>query len=473
MFIMGCGSEVKKPSLRFREDGKLKILQITDTHLDSADVKDNAETYETLRAVIEQEKPDVMVLTGDIIWHYSFAPWKEFADFIDSYHTPWCLVMGNHDHESGEPAEIFKFLETYPYFVGSRGPEDIDGEGNYVLPVTAHDGDKPAALLYCFDSHCSSFDNTYGLYDWIHDNQIQWYRHQSASFTAANGGKPLPALAFFHIPLEEHAYAIKDKFMVGGPIFDPEDIGGKMMNSGVAVAFAECGDVKGAFVGHSHDNDFIGLFCDIAMGFGRCSGRRYGEDLGVRVIELYESPSAKFDTWIRTPTERQLVYYYPSAINGEDESSLEMMPALDVKPVEHGLAYDYWKFSRSYPKFDHSSAISHSTGTMKEIDLPDADHYMYEFRTIVDFPESGVYRIKTVTDDESQLFIDGKLVVLNMNEGGFIESEKVALEKGFHEVRIVYCEYTYGQQCHIFYSTKDTFETEITPDMMYLPVEGE
>ena len=35
-------------------------------------------------------------------------------------------------------------------------------------------------------------------------DQIEWYRKQSKHFAEKNGGNPVPALAFFHIPLIEY-----------------------------------------------------------------------------------------------------------------------------------------------------------------------------------------------------------------------------------------------------------------------------
>ena len=44
-------------------------------------------------------------------------------------------------------------------------------------------------------------------YAWFTFDQVNWYRSQSAAYTERNGGKPLPALAFFHIPLPEYNQA--------------------------------------------------------------------------------------------------------------------------------------------------------------------------------------------------------------------------------------------------------------------------
>lgn len=55
---------------------------------------------------------------------------------------------------------------------------------------------QPAALLYCLDSHDYSTIPSIDGYGWFTQEQVGWYRARSAAYTAANGGKPLPALAF-------------------------------------------------------------------------------------------------------------------------------------------------------------------------------------------------------------------------------------------------------------------------------------
>jgi hypothetical protein len=65
------------------------------------------------------------------------------------------------------------------------------------------------------------------------------------------------------------------------------------------TAMLECKDVMGIFVGHDHDNNYIGCLNNICLAYGNVTGREcYGRiGRGARVIELYEG-KRKFDTWI-------------------------------------------------------------------------------------------------------------------------------------------------------------------------------
>lgn len=67
-FAIGISAERSHPSLRFNEDGKFRILQVADLQ-DNAVLNPVAKDF--LKAAIENEKPDLIVLTGDNFAGYS------------------------------------------------------------------------------------------------------------------------------------------------------------------------------------------------------------------------------------------------------------------------------------------------------------------------------------------------------------------------------------------------------------------
>jgi hypothetical protein len=116
--------------------------------------------------------------------------------------------------------------------------------------------------------------------------------------TAKNGGEPLPALAFFHIPLPE--YTEIDKQTTIGNVL--EKVCPAPLNSGLFTSMCECKDVMGTFVGHDHTNNYIGCLHNICLAYGYVSGKHasrhnHSTGCGVRVIELFEG-ERKFDTWL-------------------------------------------------------------------------------------------------------------------------------------------------------------------------------
>jgi hypothetical protein len=197
------------------------------------------------------------------------------------------------------------YITKRPYSVSAKGPA-IKGVGNYIVEVSdGKKGKKSNFLLYFMDSHAYSTMEDVKGYGWFGNDQVEWYRKNSARYAKKNGG-PVPALAFFHIPLIEYASMISAKSKLVGTKSDNECPAA--LNSGLFLAMKESGDVMATFVGHDHDNDYIGNYCGIFLAYGRFSGSATTPGAnrepythlphGARVIELTAGEKG-FKTWIR------------------------------------------------------------------------------------------------------------------------------------------------------------------------------
>jgi hypothetical protein len=472
--LAGCSSPEpvqEKFRFTFNENGKFKIAQFTDLHWVHGKPT-VARTVETIKAVLAAEKPDIAIITGDIVYKLpNREPWSEFAAIFEEAKTPFAAVLGNHDAEGGTEitrSEIMDILLRSPYFVGEKGPENIHGTGNYVIPVYGKNK-KTEALLYCFDSNAYSTNPKVSGYDVIHFDQIEWYRRQSDRYTAANDGKPLPALAFFHIPFPEYWQVINGQNFVGT---NKEDPCPPDYNTGLFWSILDQQDVMGVFVGHDHNNDYIGMLGHVALAYGRVSGwEAYGEmERGARIIELYENEFV-FDTWISTPTDVEQFFNYPTTITSIDEETMTYLPAKNVKPAKHGVAYTYYEGRfRSVKGID--TAQKAGEGVMKNISILDApakDYFAYEFRTLIWIPERGVYSFYTISDDDSQIYIDGQLTVSKNWSSIAHVSGKVALDAGFHELKVLYYEDTAGQFLEVGYSNRKIRSQKLTDEILFLP----
>lgn len=454
------------------KDGKFRIAQFTDLHWTPRS-SGCAETKATICAVLKLEHPDIAILSGDVVTgDPGIEGWKAVIDIFDKAKVPFVVTMGNHDAEHMAKDSIYNLLLQSPYYIGVKGPEEIMGYGNCVVPIyNLNEKGKVEALLYCMDSNDYQLNKLYGAYDWIHYNQLAWYRRESELFTQKNGENPVPALVFFHIPLLEYNEIIGD-----GKTFGNNREGGvssSNINSGTFASFIEMKDVMGVFAGHDHDNDYLGINKGIALGYGRVTGKdAYGElTRGARIIELYEG-QFKFDTWITTSLGREETYYYPSGLNSEEEDTMEYSPAVNVLIPVRGVTYTYYegKCKRVAEMFSCNRV---KEGTMKNFSIkeaPIADHFAYDFRTLVQIPEKGVYRFYTFSDDGSVLYIDGKQVV--DNDGGHSGRRaegKIALEKGFHELHLLYFENYMGQELEVGLAGKNLPEAPLQDEMLFLP----
>ena len=301
-FLCVLPSMAKSDGLKFNKKNKFKIVQFTDVHwIYNNPASDEA--GECMVEVLDAEKPDLVVFTGDVIFA---KPAREALDkaleATVKRKIPFVVTWGNHDDEHDmNRKELSAYVAAKPGNLNTTA-EGVSGECNFVLPVKSADGTKDAALLYMFDSHSYSTVKEIRGYGWIKHDQVDWYNRTSKQFTAANGGTPLPALAFFHIPLPEFRDAIRNEsgFCVGTR---KEKVCAPEINSGLGNAMHKAGDVMGIFVGHDHVNDYVAEWKGILMGYGRYTGGNtvynglpHGN--GARVIEITEGSRA-IKTWIR------------------------------------------------------------------------------------------------------------------------------------------------------------------------------
>ncbi|KAF9815990.1 hypothetical protein IEO21_04240 [Rhodonia placenta] len=251
----------RAPPLHFSRDGRFKIMQIADLHfsVSSGSCRDTPLvpcagdnlTATLLGRWLDAERPDLVVFSGDQL-NGQGSSWDarsvlaKFARAVTDRGIPWAAVFGNHDDEDGESREAqVKYMQGLPYSLVQAGPKDLHGVGNYVLKVKSADASMTQLLtLYFLDSgaYSTGFWDWFGFfvpteYDWIHQDQINWFLQQSSwvdpierPFTPDSGkdlgdvwkrqaadqitpgakrlAKP-NALMFFHIPLQE-SYAAAD-----------------------------------------------------------------------------------------------------------------------------------------------------------------------------------------------------------------------------------------------------------------------
>lgn len=283
-------------SVSFNKDGKLKIVQFTDVHW-VAGKPETADAAANMNRILDEEKPDLVIYTGDIT---TGKPAKEGLDKafepVVSRGIPFAATFGNHDDE-----QDLTRTELYDYIKTKQGCLDAKAKGaDFVISVIPAGSDKAAAALYVMDSNAYSTIEGLKGYGWFRRDQVDWYARTSAGLTAANGGKPLPALAFFHIPVPEYneAASAENNILIGQR---GEKACSPAINTGMFAAMLEAGDVMGTFVGHDHVNNYVTPWHGILLCYGQFTGGKttYTDgSRGARVIELTAGERG-FRTWIR------------------------------------------------------------------------------------------------------------------------------------------------------------------------------
>ena len=203
--------------MKFNKDGKFKIMQITDIQ-EIYNV--SPDTLKLLEAAVEQEKPDLVIYTGDQIKGYGVTykgMGKELVNNVSKTidklikpvtkrNIPFAVTFGNHDRQVGisNKDQFEQIYKKYPSCVGEQA-EGIDGGGTCFLPIKSSNGTKDVFGIYLFDSGTDAKSGGYEPFD---TKIIEWYKKTRDEEKDKNGDY-LPSLVFQHIPMFEHYNVLK------------------------------------------------------------------------------------------------------------------------------------------------------------------------------------------------------------------------------------------------------------------------
>ena len=275
--VKATAGRQRKPVVRFRADGRLKIVQFTDIH-NGLRLDPRVET--DMGRLLDQEKPDLVVLTGDNVSTDQCSTAndlnqsiRELSRPMETRRIPWAAVFGNHDADTLTKLGVTKprMLAMYrelPHNVNPPDPRGVYGAGNGVLLVPGARGGRPALAVWLIDSNAYAPGTVAGQklggYDWIRLSQIAWYDATSRRIERQLGRK-LPGLMFMHICLPEFTTMVTSRVLVGvrDDLECPPSI-----NSGMFAALLDRGDVAGLYVGHDHYNSYEGNYYGLRMGYG-------------------------------------------------------------------------------------------------------------------------------------------------------------------------------------------------------------
>ncbi len=310
-----------KAPLRFDNNGKFKIMHVTDTHLEEYNVDDSVWL---IGDACDREQPDLVVITGDNVQNSDDAnQTKTLIDkLMNTFETrniPVAVTFGNHDSESGAMSreELMAYYNTFSVSYSVDDGEALSGCGTYNLPVFSSDGQRVKFNVWVFDS--GEYDEE-GYYGYVKKDQIEWYKATSDALKAANGGEIVYSLAFQHIIVPEIYDALKpagkttlfafEHIINDGEyyMFDPANVNygtlnetpcpGKQ-NDGQFDAMTEQGDVMAIFTGHDHTNAFGVHYkgIDITNSLStRYNGDAFSTQYGYRMLEIDEADTSTYTT---------------------------------------------------------------------------------------------------------------------------------------------------------------------------------
>lgn len=174
------------------------ILQLTDTQIiDGSQSRPNHSSgdkityapekfamycYDYLTEIINATKPDLIIMTGDLIYGAyddNGSLLQSLISFMDSFNIPWAPVFGNHDNESAMGADWqCEQLENSKNCLFKQ--RELTGNGNYTVAIRQNG--KLTRIFYMLDSNGCTNASSESLMNGqtsksvgFADDQVEWY----------------------------------------------------------------------------------------------------------------------------------------------------------------------------------------------------------------------------------------------------------------------------------------------------------
>lgn len=335
----------------FTTDNNFKVVQLTDVHIGGGfmSTQKDSMAINAVAAMLSAEKPDLVVVTGDIAYPVPFqagtfnnkSSASLFADLMEKLGVYWVPVFGNHDTEaysyfSRKQISDFYSQDKYAHCLFQAGSEDVDGYGNQIINIKNSKGEITQSLVM-LDSH-SYVDGDYlGImwkYDTIHENQVKWYEDTLNELKADNNNIMPKSLAFFHIAIPEYKEAWDEykannfadtdnvKYVYGTAAEKEYSVYTSEHNYGFFDKVQELGSTQGMFCGHDHLNNFSINYKGVRLSYGYSIDylaytgiMKFGLQRGCTVIDI--APDGSFNSHLEN-------YYQDKYAAAKEKEKVEL-----------------------------------------------------------------------------------------------------------------------------------------------------
>ena len=286
-------------------------------------VDQDAGVWNAVKALIEEENPDFIVLNGDNIYsRFEFEDLRthrKLMEIIDSYNVPWSLVFGNHDGEVPGDTDVLLsdvvsiYSESeYFFFESANGRE----YGDFAISLVDKETGNMVNKFFFMYTHYSE--------GWYTDDQLAWYESEAQKLN--DGTKVTPSIFWSHYPLPELQDALVDNYLdsitYSGTTFTGMTIptnsngdygeyngAGYMINYGMFDLMRKYQSTQLTIHGHEHSNnakvslDGIRMAYALKTGiYAQSSGREYLNGGTVIVLDADGAGYDMYDNFIYDDT---------------------------------------------------------------------------------------------------------------------------------------------------------------------------
>ncbi len=330
MSVFAHAEQTDGIALTFGDDGKFTVLQISDPQDDHFPAFDMVNLIEI---AIKETNPDLIVYTGDIVEDSRAGDFGVDGEDgregvkVDSYEQclanvkatckavftpaenakiPFAVTQGNNDYKGGITNEDWlEIYASYEYCVTNDESPDGDGRIDYNLEIKSADG-KTVFNIWLMDTKGGG----------VYEEQLDWYKSESAALKEANGGVAVPSILFQHIPVveignffEECNFWDEGAVSVDGKCYrlNHELANGYHMSAEIPgqsseqfKTWKECGDILGAYFGHWHTEGYTGTWDGIELGMTYGAEFAKPGPYGIRLFTISENDVENYENELYT-----------------------------------------------------------------------------------------------------------------------------------------------------------------------------
>lgn len=295
--LCGCKKKVTAADLvdfavQVESGRDMRVLHISDPQLTDT-VNAEEYCYRYVRQVVTRYDPDLILVTGDLVYGQADkdgAIFTDYVEFMDTLDTPWAPVFGNHDNESlmGVDWQCDQLENAENCLFKQR---TLTGNGNYSVGLV-QDGKLKRAFFMLDTNGCGNMSAATSANGHstamvgLQEDQKAWYRGEierirqhSADTKIAMAfhiqpnifhlaiGKYVPKQTYFGVDLDTF-----DKTERGDFGYIATDMKGPWdRNDEMYCDLTELG-IDSILVGHEHLNSFSIVAEGVRMQYGqKCS----------------------------------------------------------------------------------------------------------------------------------------------------------------------------------------------------------